>query len=104
MQINKYARSIFRGQGGLDRFFRDLDSDMSELNRRVDTALRYKSFTVTIMVKTTGTKIFHHLDRKPVNVRVLAKADARVWEVSRDTRHVTLASSADVMCEVEVKG
>ena len=104
MKATKYARQIFSGKGGLNRFFTDLDSDISELHRRVDSALRYKSFTVTLTITDQGTKVFHHLGKIPVAVRVLPKADARVWEVGRDSRSVTLKASTDVECEVEVKG
>jgi len=106
MQLNKYARSVFGGKGGLNRFFTALDGDISELHRRVDSALRYKSFTVTLTISDQGTKVFHHLGKIPIAVRVLPKANASVWEVpgTRDSRSVTLKASADVECEVEVKG
>lgn len=106
MQINKYARQVFKGKGGVDRFLRDLDSDISELHRLTTTALRYKSFIVTLTISDQGTKVFHHLGKIPVGVRILPKADARVWEVqgTRNSRSVTLKASADVECEVEVKG
>lgn len=104
MKLNKYAREVFSGKGGMNRFFSSLDSDIQELHRRVDSTLRYKSFTVTTIISDSGTTIHHHLGKQPISVRVLPKADARVWETARNTKTVTLKASAPVECEVEVRG
>src|SRR5882672_7365746 len=105
MKLNKYAREVFGGKGGINRFFSDLDGDITELHRRVDSLFRQKAGSVWVVVAATPdiTKVNHGLGRKPVHISPVPRSDARVWQTGPATdKYVFLSASVKVMVDLYV--
>lgn len=76
---------------------RDIVLLVEQLNRASGVVLHDQ------VIAVTETPIAHGLKAKPGFVRVLPKADARVWESKApDAMRIYLKASASVTCDVEV--
>ena len=60
---------------------------------------------ITATIGTTSTPVAHGLSDVPTAIRVLPRADARVWRsADPDKTHIFLAASTSVDVDIEVTG